>query len=52
VLRERAREACGSARSANILGESLEADYAAVPRVIFTDPQVAAVGKDSDHRAR
>jgi pyruvate/2-oxoglutarate dehydrogenase complex dihydrolipoamide dehydrogenase (E3) component len=32
--------------AANILGEAVEADYAAVPRVIFTDPQIAAVGEE------
>jgi pyruvate/2-oxoglutarate dehydrogenase complex dihydrolipoamide dehydrogenase (E3) component len=30
--------------AANILGESREANYEAVPRVIYTDPQAAAVG--------
>src|SRR5262249_35210735 len=34
----------GDVVAANILGESREAHYEAVPRVVFTDPQAAAVG--------
>jgi dihydrolipoamide dehydrogenase len=34
----------GEVVASNILGEAREADYDAVPRVVFTDPQAAAVG--------
>jgi pyruvate/2-oxoglutarate dehydrogenase complex dihydrolipoamide dehydrogenase (E3) component len=34
----------GRIAAANILGNAREADYCAVPRVVFTDPQVAAIG--------
>jgi pyruvate/2-oxoglutarate dehydrogenase complex dihydrolipoamide dehydrogenase (E3) component len=35
----------GRVAAANILGGSREASYDAVPRVVFTDPQAAAVGE-------
>ena len=36
--------------AANILGKSREASYDAVPRVVFTDPQAAAVGATEGER--
>jgi pyruvate/2-oxoglutarate dehydrogenase complex dihydrolipoamide dehydrogenase (E3) component len=36
--------------AANILGERREASYDAVPRVVFTDPQAAAVGASEGER--
>jgi dihydrolipoamide dehydrogenase len=38
----------GEVVASNILGEPREANYDAVPRVVFTDPQAAAAGATND----
>lgn len=42
----------GRIAAMNILGRPARADYRAVPRVIFTDPEVAAVGITTEEEAR
>ena len=42
----------GRIAAMDILGHAVEADYRAVPRVTFTDPEIAAVGITTDDEAR
>ena len=42
----------GRIAAMNILGHPAKADYRAVPRVTFTDPEVAAVGITTEEEAR